>query len=69
MSKKVVLISIAMLLIICVSFIMAMSVGTAGWYFKGERGAARIRDLFHHVSTYEEMEQAVSKAIQLTQAL
>ncbi|MBQ4361584.1 MAG: tRNA dihydrouridine synthase DusB [Lachnospiraceae bacterium] len=43
--------------------------GTAGWYFKGERGAARIRDLFHHVSTYEEMEQAVSKAIQLTQAL
>ncbi len=37
--------------------------GTAGWYFKGERGAARIRDLFHHVSTYSEMEATVAEVV------
>ena len=38
--------------------------GTAGWYFKGERNAARIRDLLHHVSTCRELEETVGYIVQ-----
>ena len=41
--------------------------GTAGWYFKGMRGAAQIRDMFHQVSTYEELKETVDKVRLLTQ--
>lgn len=42
--------------------------GTAGWYFKGMRHAARIRDLFHQVSTYAELEEALNNVRLLTEA-
>lgn len=41
--------------------------GTAGWYFKGMRGAAQIRDMFHQVSTYEELKETLDKVRLLTQ--
>ena len=41
--------------------------GTAGWYFKGMRGAAQIRDMFHQVSTYKELKEALNKVRLLTQ--
>lgn len=41
--------------------------GTAGWYFKGMRGAAQIRDMFHQVSTYEELKETLNKVRLLTQ--
>ena len=41
--------------------------GTAGWYFKGIRGAAQIRDMFHQVSTYEELKETLDKVRLLTQ--
>lgn len=42
--------------------------GTAGWYFKGMRHAARIRDLFHQVSTYAELKEALNNVRLLTEA-
>ena len=41
--------------------------GTAGWYFKGMRGAAQIRDMFHQVSTYQELKETLNKVRLLTQ--
>ena len=41
--------------------------GTAGWYFKGMRGAAQIRDMFHQVSTLEELKETLNKVRLLTQ--
>ncbi len=41
--------------------------GMAGWYFKGIRGAAQIRDMFHQVSTYKELKEALDKVRLLTQ--
>ena len=43
--------------------------GTAGWYFKGMRNAARIRDLFHQVSEYGQMEEALNRVRLLTEAV
>lgn len=40
--------------------------GIAGWYFKGMRGAAAIRDRIHSASTYAELEQIVDDIIRLT---
>ena len=41
--------------------------GSAGWYFKGMRGAAQIRDMFHQVSTYQELKETLNKVRLLTQ--
>lgn len=40
--------------------------GIAGWYFKGMRGAAAIRDRIHRVSTYAELEAVVGDVLRLT---
>ena len=40
--------------------------GIAGWYFKGMRGAAAIRDRIHSASTYSELEKIVDDIIRLT---